>query len=432
MADSKRRVVVTGLGVISPIGNDVDTFWRRLVAGESGVGEITRFDTTGYKVHIAAEVQDFVAEDYIDKRKARRLDLFSRYAVAAAIDASKDADFDPKPEAERVGAVMASGVGGLQTLHVETDKLLNQGPDRTNPLLVPMMIPNMGAAQVSLELGTKGPLSATCTACAAASDAIGYAWTAHPPRRRPTSCSPAAARRRSARSACPAFAATRALSTHNDDPQGASRPFDVNRDGFVIGEGAGVLVLEELEHAKARGAHIYAELAGNGMSSDAFHMTLPDESGEAQARAVLTALDEAGIDPSEVDYINAHGTSTGPGDIAETRAIKQALGRPRLRGRHLLQQVDDRSLPRRRRRPRGGRDRPDHRQRPDPADDQPHTTRTPSATWTTSRSSPALPRSTWRSATASASAATTSPWSSAATTADRGLRAGRAGGRSTS
>jgi len=170
-----RRVVVTGLGVISPIGNDVDTFWRRLVAGESGVGEITRFDTTGYKVHIAAEVQGFVAEDYIDKRKARRLDLFSRYAVAAAIDAAKDACFDPRSEAERVGAVMASGVGGLQTLHVETDKLLHQGPDRTNPLLVPMMIPNMGAAHVSLELGTRGPLSTTCTACAAASDAIGYA-----------------------------------------------------------------------------------------------------------------------------------------------------------------------------------------------------------------------------------------------------------------
>ena len=181
---NERRVVVTGLGVISPIGNDVDTFWRRLVAGDSGVGEITRFDTTDYKVHIAAEVQDFVAEDYIDKRKVRRLDLFSRYAVAAAKDAAADAKFDPRPEAERVGAVMASGVGGLQTLHVETDKLLNQGPDRTNPLLVPMMIPNMGAAHVSLELGTKGPLSTTCTACAAASDAIGYAGRLILPRRR--------------------------------------------------------------------------------------------------------------------------------------------------------------------------------------------------------------------------------------------------------
>jgi 3-oxoacyl-[acyl-carrier-protein] synthase II len=320
-----RRVVVTGLGVISPLGNDVDTFWRRLVAGESGVGEITRFDTTDYKVHIAAEVQGFDAEDYIDKRKARRLDLFSRYAVAAAMNAAADASFDPRAEAERVGAVMSSGVGGLQTLHVETDKLLHQGPDRTNPLLVPMMIPNMGAAHVSLELGTKGPLSATCTACAAGSDAIGYAGRlirhgdadvmfaggSEAP------ISPVGVS---------GFAAARALSTRNDDPQGASRPFDAGRDGFVIGEGAGCLVLEELEHARARDARIYAELAGSGMSSDAVHMTLPDESGESQARAMLMALGEAAIEPSAVDYVNAHGTATGAGDIAETRAIKQALG----------------------------------------------------------------------------------------------------------
>jgi 3-oxoacyl-[acyl-carrier-protein] synthase II len=169
------RVVVTGLGVVSPLGNDIDTFWRRLVSGESGVGPITRFDTSDYKVHIAAEVKDFDAEDFIDKRKVRRLDLFSRYAVAAAKLASADAEFDPRPEADRVGAVIGSGVGGLQTLHTEIDKLLTKGPDRVNPLLVPMMIPNMGAAHVSLELGTKGPLSATVTACAAGSDAIGYA-----------------------------------------------------------------------------------------------------------------------------------------------------------------------------------------------------------------------------------------------------------------
>jgi 3-oxoacyl-[acyl-carrier-protein] synthase II len=324
MAD-QRRVVVTGLGVISPIGNEVDTFWRRLVAGDSGVGEITRFDTTGYKVHIAAEVQGFAAADYIDKRRARRLDLFSQYAVAAAIDAAADAAFDPRPEAERVGAVMASGVGGLQTLHVETDKLLNQGPDRTNPLLVPMMIPNMGAAHVSLELGTKGPLSTTCTACAAASDAIGYAGRlirhgdaevmfaggSEAP------ISPVGVS---------GFAAARALSTRNDDPHGASRPFDANRDGFVIGEGAGVLVLEELEHALARGARIYAELAGSGMSSDAFHMTLPDESGESQARAMLMALQEAGLDPSSVDYVNAHGTSTQMNDRSECAALRVVLG----------------------------------------------------------------------------------------------------------
>jgi 3-oxoacyl-[acyl-carrier-protein] synthase II len=319
------RVVVTGLGVISPLGNQVDTFWRRLVAGESGVGEITRFDHTDFKVHIAAEVKDFDPEEFIDKRQVRRLDLFSRYAVAAAKNAAADADFDPRPEAERVGAVIGSGVGGLQTLQSEIEKLIEKGPDRTNPLFVPMMIPNMAAAHVSLELGTKGPLSATCTACAAGSDAIGFA--ARLIRHGDAEVMFAGG------SEAPispvgvsGFAAARALSTNNDDPQGASRPFDVNRDGFVIGEGAGVLVLEELEHAKARGAHIYAELAGNGMSSDAFHMTLPDESGEAQARALTMALQEAGIEPSQVDYINAHGTSTGPGDIAETRAIKHALG----------------------------------------------------------------------------------------------------------
>ena len=319
------RVVVTGLGVISPLANDVGTFWRRLVAGDSGVGEITRFDHTDFKVHIAAEVKDFDPEDYIDKRKVRRLDLFSRYAVAAAKTAAADADFDPRLEAERCGAVIGSGVGGLQTLQSEIEKLIERGPDRTNPLLVPMMIPNMGAAHVSLELGTKGPLSATCTACAAGSDAIAYA--ARLIRHGDAEVMFAGG------SEAPispvgvgGFAAARALSLRNDDPAGASRPFDSARDGFVIGEGAGCLVLESLEHAQARGAHIYAELAGAGMSSDAFHMTLPDETGHLQARAMVMALEEAGMKPADVDYINAHGTATGAGDAAETKAIKDAFG----------------------------------------------------------------------------------------------------------
>ena len=320
------RVVVTGLGVVAPLGNDVDTFWRHLVAGDSGVGQITRFDTTGYKVHIAAEVKDFDPEDYLEKRQVRRLDLFSRYAMAAARIAAADADFDPRPEAERVGAVVGSGVGGLQTLHTETDKLLNRGPDSVNPLLIPMMIPNMGAAHVSLALGTKGPLSATCTACAAGSDAIGYA--ARIIRSGDADVMFAGG------SEAPispvgvsGFAAARALSTRNDDPTGASRPFDAGRDGFVIGEGAGCLVLESLEHAQARGTRIYAELAGAGMSSDAFHMTLPDESGKSQAHALKMALTEADLQAEDVDYINAHGTATGAGDVAETRAIKVALGK---------------------------------------------------------------------------------------------------------
>ena len=320
------RVVVTGLGVISPLGNDVDTFWRRLVAGDSGVGPITRFDTTDYKVHIAAEVKDFDAEDFIDKRQVRRLDLFSRYAVAAAKLAAADAELDPRPEADRVGAVIGSGVGGLQTLHTEIDKLLTKGPNRVNPLLVPMMIPNMGAAHVSLELGIKGPLSATVTACAAGSDAIGYA--ARIIRHGDAEVMFAGGSEAPVSPVAVAgFAAARALSLNNDDPEQASRPFDAGRDGFVIGEGAGCLVLESLEHAQARGARIYAELAGAGMSSDAFHMTLPDESGKSQARAMKMALAEAGLEPSAVDYINAHGTATSAGDIAETKAIKVALGK---------------------------------------------------------------------------------------------------------
>ena len=320
------RVVVTGLGVVSPLGNDIDTFWRRLVAGESGVGPITRFDTSDYKVHIAAEVKDFDAEEFIDKRQVRRLDLFSRYAVAAAKLAAADAEFDPRPEADRVGAVVGSGVGGLQTLHTEIDKLLTKGPDRVNPLLVPMMIPNMGAAHVSLELGTKGPLSATSTACAAGSDAIGYA--ARIIRHGDAEVMFAGGSEAPISPVGVAgFAAARALSLRNDDPEHASRPFDAGRDGFVIGEGAGCLVLESLEHAQARGARIYAELAGAGMSSDAFHMTLPDESGKTQARAMTMALKEGGLEPSAIDYVNAHGTATTAGDIAETKAIKVALGR---------------------------------------------------------------------------------------------------------
>jgi len=320
-----RRVVVTGLGVVSPLGCDVDTFWRRLVAGESGVGPITRFDASAYRVRIAAEVKDFDPEAWLDKRKARRLDLFSRYAVAAARQAAADAGLDPRREPERVGAVVGSGVGGLQTLTSEIEKLLAQGPERTNPLLVPMMIPNMGAAHVSLELGAKGPLSSTCTACAAGSDAIGYA--ARIIRHGDAEVMFAGG---SEAPICEigvaGFAAARALSTRNDDPEHASRPFDAGRDGFVMGEGAGCLVLEELEHARARGARIYAELAGAGMSSDAFHMTLPDETGEAQARAITMALQEAGLAPTDVDYVNAHGTATDAGDVAETRAIKVALG----------------------------------------------------------------------------------------------------------
>jgi len=324
-ANGARRVVVTGLGVVSPLGCDAQRMYERLVAGESGVGEITRFDHSDQRVHIAAEVEGFDPEDYLEKRKVRRLDLFSRYAVGAAKGAAADAGFDARPEAERVGAVIGSGVGGLQTLHLEIEKLLSQGPERTNPLLVPMMIPNMGAAHVSLELGTKGPLSSTCTACAAGSDAIGQAFEIL---RRGDADAMFAGGSEAPISpvGLAGFAAARTLSRRNDDPTAASRPFDAGRDGFVMGEGAGCLLLEELDHARARGARVYAELAGAGMSSDSFHMTAPDETGESQARAMKAALAEAGLSPADVDYVNAHGTATPPGDIAETKAIKAALG----------------------------------------------------------------------------------------------------------
>ncbi len=317
--------MVTGLGVVSPLGCDADRMFERLVAGESAVGEITRFDHRDQRVHIAAEVQGFDAEDYLEKRTIRRLDLFSRYAVGAAKSAAADAEFDPRPEAERVGAVIGSGVGGLQTLHIEIEKLLLKGPERTNPLLVPMMIPNMGAAHVSLELGTKGPLSSTCTACAAGSDAIGLAFEIL--RRGDADAMFAGGSEAPIGPvALAGFAAARTLSRRNDDPTAASRPFDSGRDGFVMGEGAGCLLLEDLDHARARGAHVYVELAGAGMSSDSFHMTAPDETGESQARAMTAALAKAGLSPADVDYVNAHGTATAPGDIAETKAIKVALG----------------------------------------------------------------------------------------------------------
>ena len=319
------RVVITGMGVVSPLGCKVDEFWRRLVAGESGVGVITRFDHSNQRVHIAAEVKGFDPEDYLDKRKVRRLDLFARYAVASAMLAAADAEFDPRPEAERVGAVIGSGVGGLQTLHQEIEKLIDIGPERTNPLLVPMMIPNMGAAQVSMELGTKGPLSSTSTACAAGSDAIGIGF--HMIRRGEADVIFAGGSEAPVSSVGVAgFAAARSLSRRNDDPVHASRPFDKGRDGFVIGEGAGCIMLEDLEHAVRRDAHIYAELAGVGMSSDSFHITAPDETGHAQARAMLAAIAMGGLEPGDVQYVNTHGTATLPGDIAETRALKDAFG----------------------------------------------------------------------------------------------------------
>ena len=325
MSDHARRVVITGMGVVTALGHTVDEFWRRLVAGESGVDRITRFDDSVLSVHIAAELKDFDAHNYMDKRCARRMDVFSRYAVAAARMAQAESGLDVATEPDRIGAVIGTGVGGVTTFQNQIDAMREKGADRINPLFIPTMIPNMAAGQVSLELGTKGPLTAVCTACAAGSNAIGDASEVI--RRGDAEVMFAGGTEAPICTiAVGAFAAMRALSTRNDDPAGASRPFDLDRDGFVMGEGAGVLVLEELDHARRRGARIYAELVGYGTSSDSFHLTLPDETGESQARAMTMALAKAGLRPDEVQYINAHGTSTQPGDISETKAIKNAFG----------------------------------------------------------------------------------------------------------
>jgi 3-oxoacyl-[acyl-carrier-protein] synthase II len=325
MSDGPRRVVITGAGLISPLGNDVETAWRRLLAGESGIAAITRFDASRLRARIAGEVRGFDPEDFIEKRAARRMDPYSQYAVATAHQAVDDAGLDISAEPESIGAVVASGGGGLGTFEQQSRVLFEDGPARLSPFFATMMIPNMAAAQVSLELGLKGPLSAVCTACAAGANAIGDAFEI-------VSRGAAVAMLAGGTEApinetgMGAFDIMRALSTRNEAPQEASRPFDAGRDGFVLGEGAGILVLEELEHARARDARIYAEIVGYGMSAEAFHVALPDETGEAQARAMQAALKEAGLSPDEVDYVNAHGTSTPAGDVAETRALKIAFG----------------------------------------------------------------------------------------------------------
>ncbi|HMK93161.1 MAG TPA: beta-ketoacyl-ACP synthase II, partial [Thermoleophilia bacterium] len=330
MTDKTRRVVVTGMGVVSPLGADIDRVWSRLIAGQSGVGLIRNFDASSLPVRIAAEVRDFDALEYMDRRTQRRMDPFAQYALAAAIIAHEHSKLDVGKEPERVGALVASGVGGLGTFEDQLHTLWTKGNDRMSPLFIPMMIPNMAAAQISLALGTKGPLSTVCTACAASTNAIGDAFEII--RRGEAEVMFAGGSEAPVNNVgVTAFAAMRALSTRNDEPEKASRPFDRGRDGFVMGEGAGIIVLEEREHAERRGATIHAELVGYGMSSDSFHLTLPDETGQSQARAMRMAIDEAGIDPSEIDYINAHGTSTPPGDVAETRVIKLALGEDNAR-----------------------------------------------------------------------------------------------------
>jgi len=328
--NGRRRVVITGLGAVTPLGNDVESTWDSLVAGRSGAAEITQFDSTDYAVHFACEVKDFDATEYIPFKQARRMDRFAHLIVAAARQAEADSGISIESEPDRVGAAVATGIGGLKAFQDCHSELLERGPDRVNPFSIPEIIPNMGAAWVSMQLGTQGPLSSQCTACAASNMSLGDGLDAIRLGRADVMlCGGTEAPVTEVGIA--GFSAMRALSRRNDDPEGASRPFDSGRDGFVMGEAGAVVVLEELEHARARGAKIYAELLGYGVSSDARHITEPDPSGLNPARAMTMAFGDASIEPGEIDYINAHGTSTPLGDAAETRVIKLALGEENAR-----------------------------------------------------------------------------------------------------
>jgi 3-oxoacyl-[acyl-carrier-protein] synthase II len=323
---SNRRVVVTGIGLVSSLGIGTDANWNNLLAGKSGVSRITKFDVTGYAAQIAAEVQGFDPLNWIEKKEVKKMDLFIQFAIAAAQFAMDDAKLQITDEnAEEVGAFIGSGIGGFSTIEREHIALLEGGPRKVSPFFIPSAIINLAAGQVSIRFGAKGPNLATCTACTASAHAVGESYEII---RRGDALAMIAGGSEAAITpmSVGGFAALRALSTRNDDPGSACRPFDKERDGFIIGEGAGVVILEELEHAKRRGAPIYAEVVGYGLSGDAYHMTAPSEDGDGGRRAMAMAVRKAGIRPDEVDYINAHGTSTPYNDKLETLAIKRCFG----------------------------------------------------------------------------------------------------------
>lgn len=322
----KRRVVVTGMGVISPAGNDVATFWQNLIEGKSGVRPIERFDVSQYPTRIAAQVLDFNPVDYLNRKDARRMDRFVQFACAAARMALEDSGLKVSPEnASKIGVWVGSGIGGLETMENQHEVLLAKGCTAISPFLVPMMISNMASGQISIMTGAKGPNGCTVTACATGTNCIGEAF-----RFIQRGDAIAMIAGGSEASITPlgmsGFCAMKAMSTRNDDPTGASRPFDLERDGFVMGEGSGVVVLEDLEHALERGARVYAEVIGYSTTADAYHVVQPDPDGEGAARAFAMVLDDAGILPQDVDYINAHGTSTEINDAMETQAIKKVWG----------------------------------------------------------------------------------------------------------
>lgn len=322
----RRRVVITGVGVVTPIGLDAETFWENLLAGRSGVGVITAFDASEYATRIAAEIRDFDPGQYMDKKEARRVDRFIQFALAATTMALKDAGYEIRPEeAERVGVVIGSGIGGLATFEDNFRTFIERGPKRVSPFLIPMMIANMASGYISIHFGAKGPNTTPVTACATGTHAIGDATEII--RRGAADVMIAGGSEATIRPiALAGFSNMKALSERNDEPEKASRPFERHRDGFVMGEGAGIVILESYDYAKARGARILAEVVGYGMSADAYHLTAPAPNGEGAARAMRLALEDANLKPEEIDYINAHGTSTDYNDLFETMAIKSVFG----------------------------------------------------------------------------------------------------------
>ena len=323
----KRRVVVTGVGIVSPIGAGKDEYWKALLAGKSGVGKITRFDATDFATQIAAEVKDFDPGLYMDRKEAKRMDRFAQFGVAAAVLALQDSRLSVTDEnRDQIGVYVSSGIGGLDTLEKQCEVLREKGPARVSPFFVPMMIGNMAAGQIAISLGLKGPSSNIVTACASGAQAVGDA--ARVIERGDCEVVLAGGAEASITPlAIAGFNSARALSTRNDSPESASRPFDKDRDGFVMGEGAGVLVLESLESAIARGATIYAEIKGYAATNDAFHITSPDPQASGAIRCFKSALKDAGLGPEDIDYVNAHGTSTDMNDRLETQAIKEVFGK---------------------------------------------------------------------------------------------------------
>ena len=321
----ERRVVITGLGAITPVGNNVEEFWKGIKEGKCGIDEITAFDTTGYKVHLAGEIKGYNAEDYFDKREAKRMDKFSQYAIIAAREAWKDSGLDKEKEnMERVGVILGSGIGGLATIEKDNRSLVEKGPDRVSPMYIPMCIGNMAAGNVAIELGAKGESISMVTACASGTHCIGESFRMIKHGYQDVVIA-GGTEAPITPSGIAGFTNIKAL-TQVTDKNRASIPFDKERSGFVMGEGSGVVILEELEHAKARGAKIYAEIVGYGATSDAYHITSPAPGGEGGARAMKIAMEEAGVKPEDITYINAHGTSTHLNDSCETQAVKAAFG----------------------------------------------------------------------------------------------------------